>query len=135
MPDTSNTSNEVPAKKKILLIEDEHAIRVMYAQVLEEAGYEVIHLSDGDEAIEAILKGDWSLVLLDIMLPRKDGMQVLKELKGHPNWKKGPVVLLSNLNSEEIINNAYGLGADGYLIKSEIKPDKVVAEVEEFLGV
>ena len=75
------------------------------------------------------------LILLDIMLPGKDGLKILKDLKETPELKKGPVVVLTNLNSEHIIQEAFKLGADGYLIKSEVNPDKVVEEVGRFSGV
>ena len=77
---------------------------------------------------------DWNLVLLDIMLPGKDGMKILKELKETPAFKKGIVVALSNLNNDTIIKEAFKQGIDGYLIKSEINPDRLIEEIRGFLG-
>ena len=105
---------------------------MLYKQILTDAGYEIIEAGEGEGGIDAILDNKWDMVLLDIMLPKKDGLQVLRDLKEYEGWKKGPVVLLTNLNSEEIISNAFELGADGYLIKAEIQPDKLVEEVEAF---
>jgi len=122
-------------KKRVLLVEDEHAIKVLYSKLLSEAGYEVLHAPEGETALDSVLNEEWDILLLDIMLPRKDGIQVLREAKNHPDWKKGPVVLLTNLNDEKIISEAYSLGADGYLIKSEVNPpDKLITEVENFLS-
>ena len=67
------------------------------------------------------------------MLPEKDGMAVLEEVKKTEKGKQGPIVLLTNLNSEDLIERAYKLGADDYLIKSEISLDDIVAKVKQYL--
>lgn len=121
-------------KSTILLIEDESALLALYKQVLEDFGLNVIAVPDGEIGFDAILDNAWDLLLLDIMLPKKDGLEILKELKEYEDWKKGKVVMMTNLNSEDIINNAFDLGADGYLIKSEIQPDKLIEEVTMFLS-
>jgi two-component system response regulator ResD len=118
---------------KVLIIEDEHDLRNLYAEILTNAGYTVDQAPDGEIGMEKTKNTQWDIMLLDIMLPGKDGLRILKDLKETPNYKKGPVVVMTNLNSEHIIQEAFGLGADGYLIKSEITPDKVVDEVKEFL--
>jgi two-component system response regulator ResD len=118
---------------RILIIEDEHDLRVLYAQVLENAGYAVDQAGDGETGMDKIKNTPWNLLLLDIMLPGKDGLRLLKEMKENTGFKKGPIVITTNLNSEHIIQEAFNLGADGYLIKSEITPDKVIDEVKEFL--
>jgi two-component system, OmpR family, response regulator ResD len=118
---------------RILLIEDEHDLRTLYAEILAGAGYEVDQAPDGEAGMEKAKSTNWGLMLLDIMLPGRDGLRLLKELKENPALKKGPVIMITNLNSEHIIQEAFNLGADGYLIKSEMTPDKVVDEVKEFL--
>ena len=122
-------------KNKVLIIEDEQDIRTIYAEVLQNAGYVVDQAPNGEVGGDKIKNSDWSILLLDIMLPGKDGLKILKDLKETPELKKGPVVVLTNLNSEHIIQEAFKLGADGYLIKSEVNPDKVVEEVGRFSGV
>ena len=122
-------------KNKVLIIEDEQDIRTIYAEVLQNAGYVVDQAPNGEIGGGKIKNSDWSILLLDIMLPGKDGLKILKDLKETPELKKGPVVVLTNLNSEHIIQEAFKLGADGYLIKSEVNPDKVVEEVGRFSGV
>lgn len=121
-------------KKVILIIEDEHDIRLLYSEILSDAGYEVLQASDGTLGLEMMKNEPWDLLLLDIILPVKDGIRILKELKVSPETKKGPIIMLTNLNSEHIIAEAFKLGAEGYLIKSEITPDKVVQEVESFFA-
>jgi len=120
-------------KNNILIVEDEHDIREIYAEVLSTAGYKVSQAADGEKGIQKIKDEHWDILLLDIMLPGKDGLKILKEMKENPQLKKGPVIALTNLNSENIIQEAFGSGADGYLIKSEITPDKIVDEVTRVL--
>jgi DNA-binding response OmpR family regulator len=120
-------------KNNILIVEDEHDIREIYAEVLSSAGYKVEQAQDGEQGMQKIKDIHWDLLLLDIMLPGKDGLKILKEIRDNPELKKGPVISLTNLNSENIIQEAFGSGADGYLIKSEITPDKIVDEVSRIL--
>lgn len=116
-------------KNNILIVEDEHDIREIYAEVLASAGYKVSQAADGEEGIQKIRNEHWDILLLDIMLPGKDGLKILKEIRENPEIKKGPIIALTNLNSENIIQEVFGSGADGYLIKSEITPDKIVDEI------
>ena len=125
---------EGETRKKILLVEDEADIRELYSEVLRDEGYEVMEAANGDTGLVLILQNDWDLLLLDIMLPGKDGVQILKQMSDKHIGARKPIILLTNLGSEHVINVCFDLGADGYLIKSEITPDKVVAEVKEFLG-
>jgi two-component system, OmpR family, response regulator ResD len=120
-------------KRTILIVEDEADLRTLYKEVLEDSGYAVEEAGDGITALKKIQEVPWDLLLLDIMLPGKDGVKIVKEMADHPGWKKGPVVALTNLNSEALIREVFAGGADGYLIKSEITPDKVVAEAENYL--
>jgi two-component system response regulator ResD len=122
-------------KNKVLIIEDEQDIRTIYAEVLQNAGYVVDQAPNGEIGEEKLRNSAWEILLLDIMLPGKDGLKILKDIKDAPEIKKGPVIVLTNLNSEHIIQEAFKLGADGYLIKSEVNPDKVVEEVRRFSGV
>ena len=118
---------------RVLIIEDEHDLRALYSEILTNSGYTVDQAPDGEIGLEKTKNTPWNLMLLDIMLPGKDGLRLLKEVKDNPALKKGPVIIITNLNSEHIIQEAFNLGADGYLIKSEITPDKTIDEVKEFL--
>ena len=117
----------------VLIVEDEADLRLLYAEVLTEAGYNVEQAPDGELAMQKIMSMPWDILLLDIMLPGKDGLAILKEIAKVPGAKRGPVLMLTNLNSEHIIDEAFKIGADGYVIKSEVTPDKVVAEVNNAL--
>ncbi|MFH1648644.1 MAG: response regulator, partial [Patescibacteria group bacterium] len=86
------TKDEGKMPNNILIIEDEHDIRDVYVEVLEEAGFVVDQAKDGEEGMEKIKAGAWDLLLLDIMLPGRDGLKILNEMKNTPGLKKGPVV-------------------------------------------
>ena len=120
-------------KKIILLIEDESDIRKIYAEVLTEAGYLVKEAADGTQGIQMARNEPWDLMLLDIMLPGEDGIHVLKDLKQVEALVEKPVLLLTNLENETIIAECFDMGADGYVIKSEITPDYIVAEVKKYV--
>jgi DNA-binding response OmpR family regulator len=118
--------------KTILIVEDEEDIRLVYAEVLRDAGYRVIEANDGISGLARAKEGAWNLLLLDIMLPGKDGLEILKEIKTIDTLKEKPVILLTNLGNENIITQGFDLGSSGYLIKSEITPDKIIQEVEAY---
>lgn len=118
--------------KKILIVEDDQFIREFYSDLLKDEGFEVELALDGQTGLEKIKQGGWSLVLLDIMLPKIDGLQILRKLNVKTN-SPGPIIMLTNLGSDSIINEAFGLGAVGYLIKSAMNPDQVLKEIKNFL--
>lgn len=119
--------------KKVLLVEDEKEIRELYAQYLGDMGYTVISAEDGNVALQKAVAEEWDIMLLDIMLPGQDGIQVLKMVKANERLRDRPVIALTNLNIESVVNEIFDLGADGFLVKSEITPDKIVNEVETVL--
>ncbi len=124
-------------KKKILLVEDEVLIREMYELILKKRGYEIDTADDGEQAMNKLTaegKNDYSLILLDIMLPKMDGISVLKKVKEENSPVKNiPVFLLTNLGQENLIKEAMSLGADQYLIKSNIFPMDLANEIDNFL--
>jgi two-component system response regulator ResD len=119
--------------KKVLLVEDEKEIRDLYALYLTDTGYTVSTAEDGNIALKKAFVEEWDIMLLDIMLPGQDGVQVLKAIKANEKVKDRPIIALTNLNVESVINEMFDLGADGFLVKSEITPDKIVNEVETVL--
>ncbi len=121
-------------KQKILVVEDDQFLRELYDELLDDEGYAVETCADGEAGLEKIRQGGYDLVLLDIMLPKKDGLEILTEIKANPpKSKNGPVVLLTNLGQDAIIKQGFSLGASGYLIKSAMTPDQVLHEVKVFL--
>ncbi|OIN93370.1 hypothetical protein AUJ38_03490 [bacterium CG1_02_42_9] len=119
--------------KKILIVEDDQFILDLNKRQLENAGYEILTAENGEKALQELDKSV-NLILLDILLPKKGGLEILKDIKSNESVKNIPVILLTNLGQESIIKQAFELGASGYLIKSSITPSDVVHQVKEFLN-
>ena len=119
-------------RKKILLVEDELFIRELYQRVLQQANFIVMTAVDGAEGL-TLAQEKPDLILLDIMLPKINGIEVLKKLKEDPSLKDIPVVLITNLGEESIINEAFKIGAQGYIMKMRLTPYEIVNRVKEFL--
>ncbi len=119
---------------RILLIEDEIAIRDVYRELLISEGFEVTEAGDGDEGLEKVLKGEWDLLFLDIMLPKRDGLEILSHLKTVPDLSSRPVVLLTNLDKDSVLKACMELGANSYLVKSNISPQDVVLTAQKYLN-
>lgn len=120
--------------KKILIVEDDQFLREFYQELLTSEGYMVDVAADGEIALNKIQQGGFNLVLLDIMLPKKDGIQILKDLKlSPPKNPNGPIICLTNLGQDAIIKQCFELGVQGYLIKSAMNPDQVLTEIKSYL--
>ncbi len=120
-------------KKKILIVEDDSIMRQAVGEFLIEEGFEVVYASDGEEGTSLAKNKNPDLVLLDIILPKKDGYEVIKELKADDKTKKIPIVLLTNLGSLSDVEKAINLGANTYLVKSDYKLEEVAKKVREVL--
>lgn len=124
------------AQKKVLIVEDDQFLREFYQELLESEGMIVDTAPDGETAVSKIKVGGYDLVLLDIMLPKKDGLQILKEVQVSPPAKpNGPIVVLTNIGQDAIIKSCFEAGAAGYMIKSALNPDQVLQEIHNYLQV
>lgn len=120
---------------KILIVEDDQFLREFYEELLTAEGYSIDSAADGEIGLSKIQNNDYDLLLLDIMLPKKDGVQILRDLKVKPaKSSKLTIVVLTNLGQDLIIKECFDLGADGYLIKSALNPDQVLTEVKSYLN-
>lgn len=120
-------------KQKILLVEDEPDARELYADVLLNAGFDIDTAIDGQDAEDKMAVKKYDLILLDIITPRKDGIQTLDEIKKNPNLFGSPkVVMLSNIAGDIAIEKAMELGADGYMLKSDIEPSDLLDMVRKY---
>lgn len=117
---------------KILLVDDEEAILKMYGSALTE--HEVIEAKNGTEAIEKAEKDAPDIILLDIIMPKENGLDVLKKLKTGEKTKDIPVIVLTNLPEEASAEKAKTLGSNGYLVKAETEPTALAEEVNKLLG-
>ncbi|MDD5750614.1 MAG: response regulator [Candidatus Pacebacteria bacterium] len=118
----------------ILLVEDEDFLIRTLEDNLTADGYAVSIARDGEDAIEKIGKKKPDIILLDILLPKKDGFYVLEEIKKNPKWKLIPVIVLSNLGENTIIKRAMEAGADDYFVKSQHPIEEVIEKVKDYLA-
>lgn len=121
--------------QRILVVEDDQFLRELYNELLTNEGYEVDLAEDGEVGLSKVQSGGYDLILLDIMLPKLDGLEILRRVKDRPaKFPNGPIVLLTNLGQDSIIKESFTLGASGYLIKSSMNPDQVLSEIKVFLS-
>jgi len=121
-------------KSKVLMIEDDPVLQRMYISKLTEGGYEVDLARDGAEGLHKALNTDPDLVLLDLMLPKVDGLQILAEMRKNPKTRKTPVIVLSNLAQADDATKALQLGADDYVVKLNTPPSSVLKKVQMLLS-
>lgn len=119
-------------KFKILIVEDEHDIRELYRDLLTDQGFEVLEAADGYDGLRIAKESPWDLMLLDIMLPKVDGLRILEEIR--TKFAK-PILIISNLNNDDIISKSIDLGSNGYVIKSELNPAQFITEVKKYLNI
>lgn len=115
---------------KILLIEDFPVIQEMYEQVLQQNDFEVDTSSDGGEALEKVKQNNYDLILLDMLLPKINGVEFLQKFKDRGNTK---IIALSDFDYKETVKQAYDLGVSKYWIKADNTPYTLVKKLKEFL--
>jgi len=120
--------------KTILIVEDEIPLRMALKTKLASEGTTVLEAIDGVEALQIALANRPDLILLDIIMPRMNGIDVLKEIKNNPALAKIPVFMLTNLSEESSEKVVRGLGAEEYLIKSNIKIEDLAEKIKTRLG-
>jgi len=121
-------------KSVVLLIEDDNLLVRMYQDKFTGDGYKVVVALDGENGLAKLKKEKPTLVLLDIMMPKMNGFEVLKKIKADPSSKNIPVILLTNLGGEDDAKKGLEMGAVAYLIKSDYTPDEVIAKIKEILS-
>jgi len=104
-------------KRKILIVDDEEMIRKLLHILLDKLGYEVKEAADGEQAIEELSKDVFDLLICDILMPKKDGWEVIKEAKSNSKSKNMRVILLTVKNEDSDVFKGYDLGANYYMTK------------------
>jgi len=120
--------------KKILIIEDEEVLSNVLQKKLTLQGYEVLEAKDGEEGMERMRKTRPDLILLDIVMPKKDGFGVLADMRQDPDLVGIPVIIISNSGQPVEIDKALKLGVRDYLVKTEFDPEEVIAKVKKVFG-
>ncbi len=131
MPKLSN-QKKLP---KILLIEDDSFLVGMYETKLRMENFEVISAVDGKKGLKEAQKQNPDLIILDIILPKMDGFEVLKTLKSDPQLKDIPVILLTNLGQKSDVERGLALGAQDYLIKAHFMPSEVIEKIKKIVKI
>lgn len=123
--------------KKILIVEDETPLLDSYAELVETAGYVAMKALDGYQGLDLLANNldQIDLVLLDLMMPGVDGLEVLKTIKNNEDkYGKMPIVILTNMTSESVVKEAFNMGASSYLVKTDLDYEGLVKELDKFLG-
>lgn len=119
--------------RKILIAEDDFFIRDIYSKVFSLSGYDVKVAVDGNDAFEKIKTEQFDMILLDIMMPRMTGIDVLKGVRALSTPAKStPIFIITNLGQQNVIEEAFKLGMDGYILKSQVSPQQIVDEINNF---
>ncbi len=119
---------------KILVADDDRFLASAIRLKLTKEGFEVRVASDGDEALAALKEFVPDLILLDLVMPNKDGFATLTEIKANPAWKNIPVIIASNLGQKEDIDKGWELGAADYVVKSDMALKDLVAKIRTLIG-
>jgi len=119
--------------KKVMIIEDEVALRKALVEEFIDAGYQVVEAGDGLEGFDVALREKPDVILLDQLMPKMNGVAMLRELRNDPWGAKVPVIMATNMSTTDTINEAIDAGANDYFIKSEVSVADILALVEERL--
>ena len=119
--------------KKILIVEDDHPLRNAIKDKLSKEDFEILEAKNGTDGLATALEQQPDLILLDIIMPKMDGMTMLKKLRADDKGKNIPVIILTNLSDDKEVAESTEGGAYDYLIKSDWKIEDVVAKVKEKL--
>ena len=121
-------------KKKILLVEDDETLAMVYQQRLELEGFEVKHSTNGEQALSDAVEFKPDLVLLDVMMPKLNGFDVLDILRNSPQTRNTHIIMLTALSQPKDAERAKELGADDFLVKSQVVIGDVVARIKHELN-
>lgn len=123
-----------PSGKKILLVDDDNALRQLYAVELGSKKYTVLEAPDGEQGLAVAKQEKPDLILLDIMMPKLDGVAMLTRLKQDAETNKIPVVMLTNFGQETLVQQSFSSGATDYILKYKVTPAEVADKVGQILS-
>jgi len=138
MPDQNQSQAVQPAQPVapvILLAEDDSLLANMYKTKFTKEGFQVLMAEDGETALKIALEQKVDFIVLDIMMPKLSGIDMLKRLRQDPKGARIPVVVLSNLAQQKEAQEAIQLGVKEFLIKANLTPSQVAAKVKQYLSV
>ncbi len=133
--DPQQTPPPAASNKKILLVEDDDALASVYQTRLEAEGLNTRRVANGEEALAAAIEYKPDLIILDVMMPKVSGFDVLDILRNTPETTNVKIIMLTALSQESDRERAIGLGVDEYLVKSQVVIADVVARIKAHLGI
>ncbi len=122
-------------KKKILLVEDDVFVQDIYNLKLKQEGFDVTCATNGVEAIKYLEEDLPDLVLLDMVMPYMDGIEVLEKIQKKEEWKNLKIIMLTNLSEKDRVNEILERGVNDYIIKSHFTPSEVVEKIRAAISV
>lgn len=136
-PTQEPTSHDAPGQhpKRILLVEDDTALASVYEARLKAEGFDVRHVNNGEEALAAAISYHPNMILLDVMMPKVSGFDVLDILRNTPETANVKIVMLTALSLQSDKDRAESLGVDEYLVKSQVVIADVMERIKHHLGV
>ena len=127
-------TNKINLMKTILFIEDESALQKTFGEILKQEGYEMISALDGEIGLRLAGTKKPDLILLDLILPKIHGFEVLKKLKQAEETKNIPVIILTNLEGMKDVDMALETGAATYLVKAQYSLEEILEKIKKVLG-
>lgn len=127
--------NQVSQKAVILIVEDDTLLIKMYKTKFELDGFTVITAQDGESGLKIASEKTVDFIILDVMLPKISGLDLLEKLRQIPGKENVKVIILSNLNNPADAQKAFNLGAKEYLLKSNLTPSEIVKKIHQYLNV
>lgn len=124
----------MPDKKQVLIIEDDRFLSSIMKARLDKDGFSAVQAFNGEEAVNFLKQNKPNLVVLDLIMPRVSGFEVLQYISLDPNLNQIPVIILSNLAQESDIKKARELGAVDYFVKIKVSIDDLIKRIEDILG-
>ena len=119
--------------KRVLIVDDEPNIAISVDFLMRREGFEVLVAHDGEEGLARIRADRPDIIVLDVMMPKLDGLEVLKKIRENPETKDLLVIMLTNMGSEAIAEKIYRLGATDYFVKADFTPLEVANKVKDLL--
>jgi DNA-binding response OmpR family regulator len=127
-------NGNAPQKKTILLVEDDTFLVNMYKAKFENNGFNVIVAGDGEQGLNLALTSKIDVIILDLMLPKLSGLDLLTRLRKEEVGKDMPVIVLSNLSEEKEAKSLYDLGVKDFLVKANLTPTQLVEKIQEYFN-
>lgn len=125
----------MPNQKKILLVEDEPLLANLLRHRLEKEGFKVLLALDGEKALSVLRETKPDLILLDIILPKISGFELMETIKSDVQLEKAPIIIISNLGQDSDIQKGQSLGAIQYFVKAKVSIDELINQVKNFLNI